>query len=465
MDRRALADAEAQGYRQEEQFYQKQRQKRESLADSLGDLANISDEDLANLKETNPMLYALTASGIAGSLRQVFDNVPGMREAFINNSAMSVSIKDAPEQTRNAMLGIAQGILKMSPGSDRPTANALAENPEILLEVSVKPPFNANDAESMISRFTLGEIDIMYKRINSDGSDMGPCEEGFPILDSETSFGKSLGGLFAKALDTGSLPNVWSINFDPKELMQQDFGEPLAKHGNDVIIQGEVDFSLKEKYEPLRLDDKLAKFSDATKLNVVSDSFATDTLCDFGKLPAVKFLEGLELINSCNWWKRGTTIELRNRHWFYKRSLEIPEYYLEKWRKQVEDTSTLDIDALADMAVLVGDDRQYKMNIAQDETLNNDSLKWLLQINSRILTFYATLTQSQRAAISTQAGLDLSTLTSAQKKNEYLNHWDGKMVVTKTAKGKQLEYCFIRDGKTISQITTPKYDVPKKNTQ
>ncbi|MEN6357812.1 MAG: hypothetical protein ABFD83_12100 [Armatimonadota bacterium] len=473
MDRNTLINAEAQAYREEERFRREQSQKREAIADELKSVADLSDADMAKLKAEDPMMYALAKSGMASSLGEVFSNMPDMLDSFIDGSVTHISAATTSDETRSAMLGVAKGIVRLTPGISDVSEDNLSSNPDILQEISVQPAYDSdseNVASNILSRFMLGEIDFKYMRIDSDGNDLGESEFGFPIFDPSTSIGSAFGRAMADAMDVGStnIKNGYSINLklDPDEMKKVNFGEPVVEHEKDLDIPGEVDFSQngKDRADPLLFEEKLEKLAEATGLNVVSDCF-TDEINDLssGKQPAKAVLQGLEIVNTYNWWKRGSTIELRDRYWFRKRSLEIPEAWLVKWRDNFKTTGTLDIDDLAEMAVLVGESAQYKMNITKDEILGGDTLRWLLQQHKSFLRFYATVSSTQRAALYTKEGLDLASLPRDQKQNaaKYLNWWDGKSSVaikgTKNDVNKQFVYSFVEQNINIESITTPKY--------
>lgn len=473
MDRKTGIEAEAEAARAEERFNREQRRKREALADGLKDLAEITGADLAQLREQKPMSYTLAASGMAGSLNQLFKELPGARDAFTGARELMMSRDQMSEQVQGAMIGIAQAIAKMDLDSPRrmPNPEQFVSDPELLKGIRLYPSESSDDNSgypNIMSRSTLGNVEMIY----SNGPDQSDSGLGFPIFDPDSSIGKGIGKMLAGILDSGSdqAPiNGWSINVDPEEMKKNSFGETLAKHEEKLEIPEPIDFSKLETSSNAieQYINQLAKFTEITKLNIVSDSFAMSTpITISNKAPADSFLKTLELVGEYNWWKRGSTIELRDRHWFRKRSLEIPEAWLEKWRGTMKKTGTLEIDDLADMALLVGEKAQYAMNIVGDPILDTQSMKFEFQRNIPFLRLYATLDTKQRSSLYTSDGLDFTGLTSDQKQRAKTAApwWDGKsplrvMGTREKAAEKQLVYKFISmNGYSISYLMTPKYE-------
>ena len=475
MDRNTLINAEAQSYREEQRFYQEQCQKRADFSEKLKDFADLSEQDLAKLKEEDPMMYALAASGVAESLGRIFGEAKGMRDAFVSGDKMTMNLSSESDGMKAAMLNMAKAMARMAVFSSDLSEEDFDSNPDLLKEISVQPPHVSEDraTSDIVSLYMLGEIDLMYKRTGSSGEDLGFTENGFPIFDPDSVFGKEFGRLFTQVLDKGvqNLGEIsMNVKIDPDDLLKRDFGEPAVKHDKDENIPGEVDLSQNGKNgtKPFEMIDQLALFTNASGLNVISDYFVDEPLnTSTDKIPSIGILKWMELLNSYNWWRRGSTIELRDRHWFHKRSLEIPEAWLVKWRDNFKSAETLDIDDLADMAVLIGETNQWKMNISKDDILACDPIKWTLYLQKDFLRFYASLSQSQRAAIYTKEGLDLTNLSGEQKQiaTKRLGWWDGKRSAvifgTRMPLGKQFKYSFNTGGRNFGSITTPKYTVNK----
>lgn len=465
MDRKAVIEAEAEAARKEERYNKEQQLKREAFADELNDLSEVTGADLAKLREEDPMSYALAGSGMAGSLDRLFSELPGARDAFVSGNELTISRDEIPQQAQAAMIGIGQAISRINPDSNSmPTAEQLGGDTQRMKWIRLYPSESSSDAYDIMSRFTLGNVAMGY----SNGPNQSDSEFGFPILDARSSLGRGLGEMLVGIMDSGSDEpgRSWSIKMDANEIERIDFGEPSVKHEEKMGIAEEMDFSKLKKSGSAteQYIDGLVEFSKTTKLNIVSDSFPMAMpISTAGTQPADALMGYLEFEH--NWWKRGSTIELRDRHWFRKRSLEIPEAWLDKWRQTLKKTGTLEIDDLADIAALVGAKAQYAMNIDTDPVLNIESMKWTIQMYIPFLRLYAGFTAPQRSALYTAEGLDLSTLSADQKQaaKAAVPQWGGEsglrvMGTRKKADGKQSVYAFVATGgASVAHVTTPKY--------
>ncbi|MEN6520256.1 MAG: hypothetical protein ABFD46_03775, partial [Armatimonadota bacterium] len=128
-----------------------------------------------------------------------------------------------------------------------------------------------------------------------------------------------------------------------------------------------------------------------------------------GKTTVNKILENAQLDLNSNWWRVGNVIELRDRMWLKKRSLQIPEEWLDRWRADLKDSDGLSLETVAEICTL--SQPQYDANIACDETLNSSSaIRQNYIANKDILGFYARLDSRSRRLLTTNKGLDISQL-------------------------------------------------------
>ena len=179
------------------------------------------------------------------------------------------------------------------------------------------------------------------------------------------------------------------------------------------------------------------------------------------------------MVYSRNWWIRDSTIELRDRYWFRKRSLQIPEAWMEKWRAAFVKTGTLEIDDLADMAQLAGEGAKYSANIDRDKVLKCWSMS---ERRARQPEVPAVLRLARRRPAGERllrVRPDGETLTEAQWQlaARTAGSWmpESKLVLTavrKTGSWNPFEYSFTAstaDGaKTKMILRSPRYEPPKK---
>jgi len=489
MDRRTVLESEGEAYRAEQRFNEEQTRKRESFLGKLGELSSASPEEIAKLRDENPYLYALYASGVAGGLDKALSQPGTMaRDAFISNERRDMRL---PEAADEALRQVVRGMWKMESGTwgeskpadliDKISDFGIRFNREELSESG------GMFSEPMIRRFLLGSITVSFtKPLGGDPGVRVADYVDIEIPDPDSSFAKGFGRMMASALDDTGVPPAathgFSFSVKPEEFLTNDFGEPVAKHPDDPELQKEVerkadkDASTKDSAGHDQMDGFLAKLAEDSGRNVVSDCLGKAPAGwshPVGvKIPLQKILDGIAMIWSYNWWSNGSTLEFRDRYWFRKRSLQIPEAYMEKWRQAFKSTGTLGLADLAEMAALAGDADKYGFNIEPDEVLGNQSMLDAVRWNRLPLRFYAALDSSQRAALLTKDGLDMDRLSSDQRESVealgFSSKSAGSEAITlteeKTSDGRT-QYLFqgYLDGRTGMRyvITAPRYEPPK----
>ena len=115
-----------------------------------------------------------------------------------------------------------------------------------------------------------------------------------------------------------------------------------------------------------------------------------------------------------NWWNRSSIVEFRDRHWFRKRNAQIPQAWIDSWLDTFKNTGTLDIDDLAQIAVLTQE--QLSVNILAEDAFERSDFVSVIYSNRDWLRAYASLDDSQKAAIFNSSGLDIATLNERQWK-------------------------------------------------
>jgi hypothetical protein len=254
-----------------------------------------------------------------------------------------------------------------------------------------------------------------------------------------------------------------------------------VKHPNDKEPKTEVGLAAKankpgEASPPFKTpEDLFAAIGDATGMSFVADCYGkTEVNMSLGsKFPLRGALDAISMCLTRNWWIKGSTIELRDRYWFRKRSLQIPEAWMEKWRSTFVKTGTLEIDDLADMARLAGEPAKYSANTGSDEVLGCPSMSSAVRNNRKFLEFYASLDSGQRASVYSESGLTGEMLTDAQWQlaADYMSSWtpESKLILTavrKTGDRNPFEYSFTAstaDGTKMKLfLSSPKYVPPKK---
>ncbi len=489
MDRRTLLESEARMCRLEEEFAKKQAQKRTALLDKLSGLARMSPQDLAKMENDDPFTYALASSGTGAALDRLFAASPAAREAFLEKQELTVSAQNLGPEGQEAALALLRGLHAMRAplggSAYKPLPDDIADRAgSINITFNPEPSLSDSDAPvtPFFQRITLGQITAIY----STGQSTEKLQ--LPVLDPDSGLSKALGKALIGPAPTPGADGAtvsFSYKMDPTEFAQADFGEPQIEHPDNKEPKTEIDLApkgddpKKAKLELKTPEDLFAAISDASRMSVVADCYGPGdfhlNLTD-ARFPLRGMLDMMSMMLTRNWWISGSTIELRDRYWFRKRSLQIPEAWLEKWRETFKKTGTLEIDDLADMARLTGESAKYAANIGHDDVLNCWSMTSAVRDQWRFLQFYASLDAEQRARIYTESGLSGDDLTQAQWQlaARHDSTWKpGSGLVIKGSRKvgqfRPWEYSFrasTTDGaSSYVAVNSPKYEPPKKSTE
>jgi hypothetical protein len=477
MDRRTLLDADAQRLREDERLRDKASAKRKAGLDDYMNADNLSPVDRAKLKETDPLMYLFATTGIAGSIGQMFREVPALNEAMATGGEISIAGKDMSQQGKAGLSRLLSSIInlvrKMKP-NEQSIPDSIDPN---LVTVELN-----RDLDRQSGGLPQGLLLAMFN-VKLGEND----KANLPLMNPDSAIGHALGNALIKCadgqvkaedLDKTIQSDIQAAALKDIEALRQDWGEPEVQHPDDPALKTKM----KLAPEGDRFADIQKALADASSFAVISDSFGK--MQDGGMLGFVKdenelgtMLDKLCGLALYNWEKRTSVIEFRDREWFRKRSAQIPEATLEVWRQAFIKTGTLDLGDLGQMARL--DVAQYNQNVGEDEVLGSVDLSRLIWLQRDMLRVYASLTENQRSAALSDARLDLQSLPPDQfavaqqmlraRNVKFLDKPDAQVTLKMTRKpeAKQFHYTFTiattDDLPAIkSEFTTPKYQEPKK---
>ncbi len=475
MDRKTLLDAESKLQREEERIKNEQARKREDTFKQLTDAANMTPEELEKLRDTSPFVYMATKSGIAQSLGSFFGQVPAAAEALASGQEMSLNAGMLPPSAQQSLFQSMRDIQKLGAtlGDKSEFPEEVVGNPS-LVNIGIN-----SHMEEMRGRpeagFILGMISFRAGSRNFD----------IPLIDPESSMAKTIGKLVLRSMDEGKPINEIAKEAQ-SEFMQAfladmkhvDTGEKPVEHPDEPELHENVRLEPKSP----RQEDLEAALAEASKLAVVSDYFGNSMMMPMGRVGTQEgelktVLEKIGDTLRYNWEKHGDVIELRSKDWYRKRAAQIPEAWLDAWRKTLKDTGTLDLGDLSQIAMLDMD--QMTTNIMDDPMFMASGILGVIYPNREILRLYAGMSQSQQAALFGENGLDLRTLSPEQWKQveklimarniEFLQNPEARIIVagTRKPKDKQFEYtftvtCMDVDTPVEWKLTTPSYKEPPK---
>jgi len=472
MSPKTKMEADARRASEEEQRQKRLAEKRTKALAAYFTAANLSSQDLAELKTENPFLYAIRSTGILDSMGGFFTESPAAVEAITNGRAANISATAISPAGQQGLLKSMQDMWQFENklmDRDRPFPEEIANN---IGQANIRINRHLEELQGGPRMdFLLGEMQMGYGDHNID----------LPIFDPDSSIAKLIGKALIKSQDDG-IPlkdTMRGAELDVMKVVQEEMkksdpGDPEPEHPDEPALHTKLKFKPEERSLP-GVEAELAK---ASALSVVSDSYGPGWgmvrfAAEETELKAIldTVAEGYQY----NWEKHGSVLEFRDRKWYEKRAALIPEAWLESWREKLKKTGTLDIADLAQIASLTSE--QLRMNVMQDEVLSRANLMGVWYSARDALRLYAALSESQQAAIFTAGGIDMRALTPEQwalaeklinsKNAAYLTNRDAAFMLSATRKkqDKQFRYSITLTTEGMDPLqwsfTTPLYEEPK----
>lgn len=490
MDRKTLLDAEAQRVREEEKVEAEQAKKRADGFTQYAKLGNLSDADKAKLKSDNPFMYviATSGSGMGNSMGSFFREVPMAADAIVSGQRLDMNGSSLSPAAQASLLRSMQDMKSLVArfGGGKTSSSLPDDLASNMDKVSIKLNRTLEMAKGMPGAgYLLGDMTVEYQGQQTI----------IPFIDPNSAMAKMIGKAMIQSEEENrpmnDVMNEHQSEFIAtmtNEMKAAVGGEPLNEHPDDPALKDKITL----KPESQKLADVEKALAEASKLAVVSDSFGGIFGMPAGQVPTTQseLKDILDKIGDAfvyNWDKHAAVIELRDRNWFKKRAAQIPEEWLQRWRKELTGTGTLEIDSLAQIAQLTQE--QLIANVASDEVLRTSSLLGTIFANRDLLRLYGSLTSDQRAALMSPSGMDLAMLSQdqfAQASNliqttvgpDLLNSGkpiaivcerkaSDKPAADRTAADKIVGYTFslMVDGENLGkkcQLSTPQYYPPAK---
>lgn len=401
MDRKTLLGIERQRLIEEECLIQLEDKQRERVLADLTKAAGMSDEELESLRVTDPMLYVQAKMGWPALVPDLLTRVPAANAAWTSGDALAFNGADLPAESQKALvkaLGLMGGFMtKVYGPKNAPSKGAFDDLSKVTVSINASRKLG-----SLRGGVYIGDFDL-------DGPGLAIRTS---FVDPGSSVAQELGRAYARMLD-GERVDGQKLRELVLALEGQktSFGEPITEHPDDPAL------AVKVKLKPMgnSFADLLRAVSKASGCAVVSDSFA---IYNRGFEPVnadvvlKDALDKLSIQYRYNWDRQGSVLEFRDREWFRKRGYQVPESWLEPWRKSLKRTGTLTLDQLAQMSLL--DDDQVGENLFCDDVLNVPWLEEAFSTGGDILRGYARLSDDQRTAMFSETGLSLTAISPSQ---------------------------------------------------
>lgn len=458
-DRSITADIERRVAAQKQQ----DNERRQRLWDTMSGASRMSPEQLAGIKESDPMIYLFAKGGVLAPTVQFLDSVPALKNAWLAADDAQVS------------------AAWLSPGAKQAWQQAAVATAQLMRRLG---------EEDMIpDRSPLGVLDrSAVLSISESCVTAEPSWFVIPLPEKSTS---ELNALHGKALVRAYEENR-SYNTVTDE-MRPEFAEarkkprtaPLRYTPNEQLLDHKDDPILKEplkgKIEAKTVTGLMASLADVTGYAVVTDNFRGTTNKTFEKdTPLGKPLTFISKWPGSwhNWSRAGQVIEIWDTNWYQGRQARVPKTWLEALRRKLKTTGTLEIDDLADIAQLTNS--QFYRNFSRDEVLRcvADSLGSAREP----LCLYAALNSDQRSVLMSPAGLPFAALTPQQQESALklilgtsvpaletsdIAKLGARVVCTREAHARQIMYAFTAVTKAGPfpgrlRFATPLYEEPPK---
>ena len=408
LDRKTLLDIEAQRAREEERAQAAQAKRRAEGMEQYSKLAGLSEEELLNLKQTNPFLYMAARSGLGDSLGSFFKEVPSASDAIATGNPLEMNGSHLSAAAQNSLMNAVRDMSKM----EQKFIGRTRSVPEDIDPARVSIKFNDgldNIGGFPMSSFMLGNMSIVY----------GDSKVDIPFIDPQSGLAKTVGTVFNEAQEQNrSVESVIKdhisefVDAMKAEVKATAEGEEFNENPDDPALEKKIDI----KYDGKRLPEVQQALADTSKLGVVSDYFASPMKTNFapsGKTTVKAVMDAIADSHYYNWTKQGDILEFRDRNWFKKRAAQLPEAQLDVWRHEFSRTGTLDLSSLSQIAQLQPE--QIMQNITGDEILGKSILLTRAIISNReMLIFYDMLASNQRNVLLSHQGLDFATLSKEQ---------------------------------------------------
>lgn len=411
MDRKTLLDQEARQAREEERRARAEAERRQNALSVYAKAAEMSDAELANLRNENPLAYVFAASGLAKPMQGLFAEVPSLSRALLSGQCVDVAAASLSPQAQ-AMLGdVWKGISRLMSAfkSNREEPQAGADVDLSNARIRINPHLEVmGNAPSVL----LGTIGIWRGN--------GP-EAILPVVDPQGNIGKLFGEVALEAMETGKSARDMESDVSNRlaaalatDMKADSAPEPKKPRPDDPSLRAKI----RMKPGLTELEDVLSAVADASGIAVVSDSFRSGFsrfnafVPPDGEVELAELLERIEDGFQYDWDKPGAALEFRDKKWFARRAAQIPDAWIEAWREKLKKTGMLELEDIAQICSLTPE--QFDENIRGDTVLLESGVTASYYIHRDLLRLYACLTEPQRTAASSEAGLNLSFLSPEQ---------------------------------------------------
>lgn len=383
----------------------KQAEQRKTALSELEKLDSLTPEEIEKLKTDEPFLYVLAKGDLGKGLSQMLKTMPDIGSAIADGKETSLQMSkmtpQAVEAARTTVQGYESLFKKLSRSGDTESRFSNVYDHMYDAKISVKNPPDGMGTDVM-SRGMIGTLEI-----NVEGEPT--CH--LPLIDPRSPIANVFGKVIMK-LDQGmSIEQIGpAMQAEFKKVMteQSKLENPDEKLPDDPALKKVINL---EAPKQLTLANILEEFAKKSDLQLISDQFVNNRSQSISMTERAvgDILKDISAVYGKSVQMAGNLVVLQDKKWFIKRNWEIPDAWMTLWKEKSEKPG-LGFDDMVAMACLTDD--QINNTLRNDEVLGKFS--WNMTTNRHILRLYAVLTDAQKKALVSPAGLDVSTLTDDQ---------------------------------------------------
>jgi len=394
MDRKTILGAESKRLAEEERVRKGLLEGRNRFLSAMEAAAIMSNEDLEKLKTQSPSVYKMVDTSMR-FLPQILAELPLAKQAFLSGVEFTLDIGALSPEVRQGLIGAI--------GINDPTSGTVWIGGLGVPSYTNMSVYRSGSSAPHVSPYIVTGMGAMrFELKNSHRS----CEGASAFIDPESDLTRLQTKYMDAVLHDDDYEELAVEMTKAGKALVVDMGEPLAIHSDDPDLSAKV----KMKVDGNDFANVLAALADSSSFAVVSDSFNKsfwDLAFREDEITIRAALARMESVCRYNWARHNSILEFNDRDWYRKRAAQIPEVWLEAWRKAFKNNGMLDLDELSQIASLTPE--QAGANLYDDDVLRQAHVG--LFGDREFLRLYAVLDKQQKTSIFTERGLYLDSLS------------------------------------------------------
>ena len=382
-------------------------EQRKEYWNDLVKASKMSQKQLAELREQNPGIYLYVKSGVANPLVEFMRQSPDVMNAWLSGNELRLSVSYLTPSTREALLKAVQASLQAQA--------RVWPNPEFQACFQQQLSDLHSAADKLIISLDRSRSWAAITNLMVSANRTGAC---FFSERRHTESGRLSDMVELRAYEEGRpLDDVFQemksqiSEASKKEKPQEEYSNYTEEPQPGIPDDPAFSTPLKKKIEVKTITGLVESLTEASGFAIVTDDYR-------GKINSA-FDEGTELgkvLTSAqryrqNWNRSGSIIEIWNADWYEARESRVSKVWLERLIERYRTNGTLDIDDLADIALLRDEQLNGKM-------MGNDYLRSAMSMvcsKRDYLRIYASLNPTQRELLFSESGLSFADLLPAQQ--------------------------------------------------